>query len=257
MSEVTETIQRTVAKLLAGSPAGHRLHLIGGFRYRLLDGSPRVSQDIDYAWEGDLDQKQQEIIDLCNRRLLPDIRSRMGYQGSAQAGTGELADAPSLRVVNLAFWRDAPGSRIEIPVEITRVIRLDAPAVRTAGGTVYSTLSDADMIESKVIALLGRPVIEHRDLVDVFLLADHLAADSDTRVTEKLARLGLQSHAAQRIASLHDSRRYHARSIDAVVAAQIDEPAAANIRCSGGGEMILDAVLGTLEQKLALSRCPP
>ncbi len=248
-----EAIQKIAARLLAGNPAGHRLYLVGGFRYRLLDNSPRLSLDIDYAWEGDLDQKQQEIIDLFARRLLPEVRARIGYQGSVSAAGGELADAPSLRVVNLAFWRQGPPSRIEIPIEITRVVRMDAPTVRTAGGAVYPTLSDADMIESKIVALLGRRTIEHRDLVDLFLLADHLAGDSGPRVREKLARLFINEESvAKRVQDLHDNRPYHVRSIEAVVAAQLDEAAAANIQSAGGGETILDAVLRILHAKLGL-----
>ena len=52
---IVERIQALAAKTLATQPAGHQLHLIGGFRYRLLDASCRASVDIDYHWEGDLD----------------------------------------------------------------------------------------------------------------------------------------------------------------------------------------------------------
>jgi hypothetical protein len=43
-----DKLQRVVARLIATSPAGVSLLLIGGFRYRLLDNSHRFSVDIDY-----------------------------------------------------------------------------------------------------------------------------------------------------------------------------------------------------------------
>ena len=49
-----DRLQRVVASLIASSPAGVNLLLIGGFRYRLLDNSQRFSVDIDYHWGGDL-----------------------------------------------------------------------------------------------------------------------------------------------------------------------------------------------------------
>ena len=59
----SEAIQGLIVRTLATNPAGHRLCLIGGFRYRLLDGSARRSVDVDYHWEGDLVAKQREVID--------------------------------------------------------------------------------------------------------------------------------------------------------------------------------------------------
>ena len=41
-----EKLQALVAKLIASSQAGVNLLLIGGFRYRLLDGSKRFSVDM-------------------------------------------------------------------------------------------------------------------------------------------------------------------------------------------------------------------
>ncbi|HVV02174.1 MAG TPA: hypothetical protein VHH88_12475 [Verrucomicrobiae bacterium] len=55
-----DRLQRLVAHAIARSPAGVNLLLIGGFRFRLLDNSHRLSVDIDYHWGGDLDAKQQE-----------------------------------------------------------------------------------------------------------------------------------------------------------------------------------------------------
>ena len=59
-----DKLQRVVANLIARSPAGVQLLLIGGFRYRLLDNSQRLSVDIDYHWGGDLESKQRELLSL-------------------------------------------------------------------------------------------------------------------------------------------------------------------------------------------------
>ena len=87
---IAEEIQQAVAKLLATSSAGSNLRLIGGFRYRFLDQSARLSHDIDYHWEGDLEAKQAELVILFARRLLPEIKHRLGFDGEARAaGSGE------------------------------------------------------------------------------------------------------------------------------------------------------------------------
>ena len=133
-----------------------RLCLIGGFRYRLLNASARVSADIDYHWEGDLQRKQAEIVDVLRSKLLPEVKRQLGYDGDIRPATGPEAESPAVRIVETAFYRVAePGSRVEIPIEITRVARLDSPLVRTIAGTVFLTVSDADMIESKILAFLN------------------------------------------------------------------------------------------------------
>ena len=46
--DMREEIQRMIVKMIATNPEGRNLHLIGGYRFRLLDNSPRMSKDIDY-----------------------------------------------------------------------------------------------------------------------------------------------------------------------------------------------------------------
>ncbi len=46
--DTIEQIQRIIAGMVASNPSGRNLLLIGGFRYRFLDHSVRVSDDIDY-----------------------------------------------------------------------------------------------------------------------------------------------------------------------------------------------------------------
>lgn len=253
-----EGIQRMIARLVATTPAGHNLRLIGGFRYRFLDESARFSSDIDYHWEGDLQEKQAELAALFARRLLPDIKRRLGYEGDVRIGTGPEADSIAVRAIELAFWR--PGvaySRIELPVEIKRIICLDALAVRTAGGVVYLTSSDADLIESKVIALFNRRVIEHRDFCDLFLFANHLVPNAPQRLEVKFAQLGIgPDRIAHRLRHFREGRDYHAGAIEDVLADQLDSSAAAGIVAAGGGKLVLDTVLEILSSTLRLAGGP-
>lgn len=256
LTKAIEEIQRLVARLLATSPAGHGLCLIGGFRYRFLDQSSRQSRDLDYHWEGDLVAKQEELVSLFNRRLLPDVKRRFGYEGDVRAATGPESDSPAVRIVELAFWSSSgPGGRIEVPVDITRIVCIDPVTVRTADGVVYPTPSDADLIEAKVIALFNRRYIEHRDFVDLFLFSSHLHPDSAERVRGKFATLTIDWETILR--QLQDFEKhpdYHIRSITAVITEQVDPSAAANIEAAGGAKMVFQTVRQLLVTKLKLGQ---
>src|SRR6266498_5391735 len=82
-----DRLQRVIARMIATSPAGVNLLLIGGFRYRLLDNSQRFSVDIDYHWGGDLEAKQQELLAFCRRVILGQVRRELGYEGSVSVRT--------------------------------------------------------------------------------------------------------------------------------------------------------------------------
>jgi hypothetical protein len=240
------------ARLLATSPAGRGLCLVGGFRYRLIDQSPRLSRDVDYHWDGDIEVKQAELISLFQRRLLPEVKRQYGYEGMAGAATGPAAESPAVRTVQLAFWR-VPSARIEIPVEITRIICLDPPAVRTADGVIYPTPSDADLIESKVIALFNRVFLQHRDLVDIFLFANHLPPDAAERIRRKFAILAIQPETvAGTLRDFADNPGYHAKAIAAVITDQLEPTAAANLETAGGAKRVLETVRQLLTGKLLL-----
>ncbi|MFC1461165.1 hypothetical protein ACFLQR_01430 [Verrucomicrobiota bacterium] len=245
-----ETIQRVITQTVATHPAGRNLVLIGGFRFRFLDKSVRISDDIDYHWKGDLGEKQKELIDLFSRVLLPEMRRRFGYDGSVAARHGPDADSPVVRVVDIAFWKEGiPHSRIEIPVELTRIACADPVAIRTAGGTIYATASDGDMIESKVLAILNRSTLRHRDIVDIFLFQDRFLPDSRGRLAAKLRESGIISASVEkRLADIRTHKDYHGKAIQAVIDAQFDPNAAAQINDAGGGRIVLDAAMKTLEQ---------
>jgi hypothetical protein len=240
-----ELLQQLVAHTVAVNPPGRNLALIGGFRYRFLDNSVRVSSDVDYHWDGDLAGKQAELVKLFNRTLLPEARRALDYYGRAQAAIGPDADSPVVRTIDLAFWKqDVSGSRIEIPVEVTRIAKLDPTVQTPKEGTIYPTASAEDMVESKIIALLNRTYVKHRDFVDVFLFQSQLPKDSRQRLDQKFHELGVSDARMQkRISYFVDQPKYHAQAIQAVIDEQLDPSAADNINDGGGGQMILETVM--------------
>lgn len=252
-TKAIEEILRIVARLLATSPAGHGLCLIGGFRYRFLDQSARQSRDLDYHWEGDLTKKQEELVSLFKRRLLPEVKRRLGYDGDIRAATGPEADSPAVRIVELAFWSAGSAGRIEVPVDITRIVCRDPVIVRTADGVVYPTPSDADLIEGKVIALFNRHYIQHRDLVDLFLFSSHLRPDSAERLRDKFTTIPInQETILRQLGDFESHPDYHIRSIAAVITDQLDPSAAANIETAGGAKLVFETVRQLLVIKLKL-----
>jgi hypothetical protein len=255
----TETIQKLIVEIIATHPAGHRLCLIGGFRYRLLNQSCRTSVDIDYHSDGDLERKQEEIADLLTKRLLPEVRKRFGYDGQARKATGPEADSPFVKTVAVAFDRTGEHpDRIEVPVEITSIPCADAPVVRTMAGTVYLTASDADMAESKVVAIFNRPFVEVRDIIDLFLFQNQFTDASAQRLQVKFAKLGIGPQSvATRIHKLVENREPHVRALGALIKDQIDTAAAANLEAAGGGGMIFDAVVALLNGQLKAVRGEP
>ena len=250
--KVSEAIQKLAVQILATNPPGEGLCLIGGFRYRLLDTSCRRSLDLDYHCPGDLEKKQAEIVALFRKKLLPLIRERVEYDGSVNPATGPDADSAAVKTVEVAVWQEkGPLGRITIPVDITRIACADKPIVRTVDGVVYLSASDADMVESKVLAIFLRQHLEERDMVDVFLFQDKFAADSAKRVSRKLSQLRLsKKHVSAMLKKIVADRKYHVRNIEGVVKDQVDSQAAAHIKKAGGAAMIFDQVMELLQSRL-------
>jgi hypothetical protein len=117
---------------------------------------------------------------------------------------------------------------------------------------VHPTPSDADLIESKVIAVLNRIFLQHRDLVDIFLYGDKLRPDSPARLKQKLAKMELRPEmVARSLKDLQENREYHATAIQKVIDQQMDPTAAQQINSGGGGRAVLDSALN-----LILRVCP-
>ncbi len=252
-AELAEKIQRLVAGLVATSPAGRGLHLIGGFRYRLLDASPRRSDDIDYSWDNDLLSKRDELLELFQRKLLPELKRTFGYEGSVAKDDGPGDDSTVVKVLELAFYNmTIPGSRIVLPVEITKIARTDSPKAIPADSKIILTVSDQDMVESKVIALLNRTFVKARDFVDLFLFQKNLGKDSARRLQAKLAELQVTPESVRsRMDSLRDNAVVHTNNIAEVVSDQMDEAARETLEAGGGAKSIYESVIGVLEDLLA------
>jgi hypothetical protein len=252
----TERIQLLAVRILATHPAGRGLCLVGGFRYRLLNQSVRASNDLDYHWVGDLQSKQMEIVELFQSKLLPEVKRQLGYDGDVRPATGPESESPVVRTVDLDFYRVAePGSRIEVPVDIIGVACLDPPMVRTVEGTVVLTVSDADMIESKILACLVRSFLQVRDVLDVFLFQDALRPDSPGRLSQKLNQLPLPpAEAIERLKKLANSRAVHVRGIEQLLDEQVNAAVAVNLRAGGGAAMIWDSFMSLLQEVLAKAK---
>jgi hypothetical protein len=251
-SSSIETLQRLVAQMIATHPAGLNLLLIGGFRYRLLDNIPRFSRDINYHWDGDLTEKQQQLIKLCRRGLIPQVRRQLGYEAGVHPATGPESESPDARFVDLSFWRpNVAHSRVEIPLEITRVACLDPTTVRTSDGIVYPTPSEGDLIESKILAVLNRIHLAHRDLIDLFLFGNRLLSDSPQRLQEKLQRVHSDDNAIRkRLIDLGENADYHSRALQQIIDNQLDPAVAANLNLGGGGSAVLQRAVDLLRSNL-------
>jgi hypothetical protein len=251
-----ERIQQLAARIVATHPVGRGLCLVGGFRYRLLNDSARISNDIDYHWEGDFQKKQMEVVEVFRSKLLPEVKRQLDYDGDVRSATDPDAESPVVRTVQLAFYRVAePGSRIEIPVDIIGVARLDMPIVRTVEGTVFLTVSDADMIESKILACLSRSIFKVRDILDIFLFQDALRPGSPRRLSQKLSKLALPpAEAIERLNKLANNRTGHVREIEQLLDQQVIPAVAGNLRAAGGAEMIWDSVMHLLNEIIAKAK---
>lgn len=249
-----EKIQRLAARVIATHPAGRNLLLIGGFRYRLLNQSARVSRDVDYHWEGDLDQKQKDLLKLCRRALLPQVRRDFGYSGDARVPTGPEFDSVNARFIELRFWKaQHAASQVVLPLEITRIVCLDPATIRTAEGVVYPTPSDLDLIEGKILAVLNRVFVEHRDFVDIFLYGDHLTRKSPERLREKLRRIPLDAAPVlERLQDLRQNMDFHSRAVQAVIDTQLDPVTAGKVNDAGGGLTMFRRAFQLVESNVQL-----
>ena len=250
--EMVAAIQKAIVRLIAMSPAGHDLILIGGFRYRFIDRSVRTSRDIDYHWAGDLEEKQHELVGLLRKRLLPALRREFGVEGSANPAIGPDAESTAVKIVIVSVWKEGvPYSRIEVPVEVTRILHADRTEIRTVDGAIYPTVSDADMAESKIVAVFNRNRVEHRDLIDIFLFGNKLVQESPGRLTKKLKALKITPAVVQeRLGDLEHHAPYHAKAIMAVIEMQLDPEAAISIRSAGGGAVVLKQALAMIRSNV-------
>ena len=247
-----ETAQHMIVRFIATTPVGEGLRLIGGFRHRLLDGSCRTSLDIDYHWDGDLEKKRDEILAALGKKLIGELERQLDHEATVAAPMGPDADSPLVKTALISLFRPhVPARRIEIPIDVTRIACLDPPVVRTAGGTVYLTVSDADMAESKMLALCQRVYVQQRDILDLFLFQDALGAEARMRLNEKLRAFAVKpGDVMERLDGLRRNLSVHARGVDAIIDQQVDTPSARHLMQAGGGMMICKAVFDLMADLL-------
>ena len=101
----------------------------------------------------------------------------------------------------------------------------------------------------KVIAVLNRPFLQHRDLVDIFLYSDKLRPDSPARLKRKLAKLHRSARSvAARLRDLKEHPEYHATAIQQVIDQQVETTVARQMKAGGGGRAVLDSALALLRR---------
>jgi len=116
---------------------------------------------------------------------------------------------------------------------------------------VFLTVSDADMIESKILACLDRPFFQVRDVLDIFLFQDALKPDSPVRLSQKLSERALTpAKAIERLDRLAKNQTVHVRGIEQLLDEQVNPPVTANLRAAGGAAMIWDFVMRLLYEIL-------
>jgi hypothetical protein len=253
--DIVEQAQGMAARIIATHREGVGLRLIGGFRYRLLDASGRKSADLDYAWDEDLELKRDEVVRLLQRSLLPEVNRRLGLDGSVYASNPPGEESASVKTAEVALFGPAVAGRIEIPIDITRIPCMDPPVAVTVKGTVHLAASDADMVESKVLAVFLRSPLAARDFVDLFFFRDRVHPDIGKRLAAKCRELQLgtswMDEAWRRILA---RRAVIEAGIDRVISEQVDSAVADNLRLAGGAGMVCAGAMELIEKTTRRAR---
>ncbi len=253
-----DQVQRWAARIIALHREGVGLRLIGGFRYRLIDGSGRTSADLDYHWDHDLAAKRDAVVRVLQRQLLPEVKRRLGFDGLVYAANAPGEESPFVKTAEIALFGGGLRGRIEIPVDFTRIPCLDAPVAATVDGTVHLTASDADMVESKILAVFLRTPPAARDFVDLFLFRDRLHAESSSRLASKCADVNLAPNWMHGVwQRIRQQQATVEAGIERVLSEQMEPAVADNVRLAGGAGMIARNVMDLIEQVTRKARGVP
>jgi hypothetical protein len=244
-----EAIHRKIVRLVATHPAGRALYLVGGTRFRLLNHSVRLSNDVAFHWEGALAEKQGEIVALLQQRLLPEVHKDLHLDGTVARRAGPDAESSVVKIIDLRFYGTDPRGttiRLDFPIDITRIPRTDPPKAYTAEGAIVLTVSDQDMVESKVVALFSRSYYQPRDVLDIYLFSHFFGQDSAARITEKLKSVVSPEAVERRLAEIDRYKEGYCRELDEEIDKTVDQEAAQRLKAAGGAEMIFSQVLATV-----------
>lgn len=252
---VRKTQHLMVRSLARSSSVGAGLLLVGGSHYSVLKESSRISRELDYRTEGDLTAQRARVLCAIRERVIPDLKRRYGVDAIA----GESDDkepSPFVRSLQVAF--NAPGLPKPVVVgvdcvDINLIPLADEATYVVLDGTIIPTISDADMVESKILSIFNRVFLEYRDIVDVFLFQADLRKDSAERLLIKFSKLGLDGDAiARRMKSMYENFEVHASGVDGVLESDFEEKQLQYLRAQGGGTGILRKVLELLSGRLQL-----
>lgn len=254
--ERVEAVQRCILAVLARQRAGVGLVLAGGGRYRFVDGSARLSADIDYVWNGDLSLKRDEVVRALQRTLPPELKRRFRLDSSVYALDPPGVDSMRVKTLEVATWGNDPASRrIEVPVDIVSIPCVDPPTAETVEGVVCLVASDADMVECKVLSALERNPPAARDWVDLFLFGGQAHPDAPARFSRKCIDLQLQAtQVAAAYARVLASRDIVCAGIAQVLREQVEGAVADNVEQAGGAELVWTRALEVVARVSALAR---
>jgi hypothetical protein len=121
--------------------------------------------------------------------------------------------------------------------------RADPPKAYTAEGAIVLTVSDQDMVESKVVALFSRLYYQPLDVLDIYLFSHFVGHDSAARITEKLKSVVSPKAVERRLAEIDRYQEGYCREFDQEIDKTVDQEAAQRLKAAGGAEMILSQVL--------------
>lgn len=117
------------------------------------------------------------------------------------------------------------------------------------------TVSDADLIESKILAVFLRNPIAARDIVDIYLFQNHVSIDVESRLADKCRKLSISpSWMTEAWDRIRKRRGLLTSAIDSVLAEQMAPAVAANLRRAGGAKMMLEEAFALIERSTRKAR---
>ncbi len=245
----------------------------GGTSLRLCRGSPRYSEDLNFAGGVDFSSHQMDRIQACVEQH---IGARFGLKVSVRSKPAPLSDAASHQVKVDKWWisiETAPENpampRQKIKLEIanvpahTRELRpliANYESVRAMAPVLVNTESLSEIMADKVVAFptsmrdqQGRPVgpdalkIRHRDIWDLAWLSQQGATLQPELVVAKLGDYGLTGYEAMLDESIRGlSDVVHHKAFQAQMSRFIDSATRARTLDQAGYLDYLAASVGSL-----------
>ncbi len=241
-----QNIQKIFISSFAVSTVSVGMYLIGGLKFYLLNNSPRLSNDIDFHYEKDLAIKKNELKAFILNSFLPMMKRDHNITGHILPNHPE-EESINLKVIHI-FLTQEDKTSFDLPIEITKIICFDKKNIETFNGKIIGVVSNADLIESKVIAFFSRYYFQARDLVDIWLFKNMFLKDSGKRIFKKLNLLSIDNKTIKnKITDLKNNKTYHTKQIKEVFLTQTSEQINSQIENAGGFNVVLDQIINILD----------